>query len=193
MNQNKYAKGFTLVELLVVVLIVGILSAFGASEYSKVVEQTRAAEAVNLLRALYVSEEAHYLANGGYASTLGDLDLTFKGEQKKCVSGNSKTECMGYYNTDEVWEKDWAIGLEGGTNPSISVMRNKGRYAGTGFFMQLDRKSGIQYPLKKFACVESNVGKKYKGKAGTYCENIMDSEYDKNSGSNVRKYAIVWQ
>ena len=193
MNQNKHTKGFTLVELLVVVLIVGILSSFGMTEYRKVVEHTRASEAVGLLRALYVGEEAHYLARGEYASSLDDLDLTFRGEKKTCIAGNSKTECIGYYNTDEVWGKDWAIGLEGGKNPSISVMRIKGPYLGTGFFMQLNRKDGVQYPLKKFACVESNVGTKYKGKADSYCVDIMDSEYYPTQSKNIRKYEIVWQ
>ena len=193
MNQNKHAKGFTLVELLVVVLIVGILASFGVTEYKKVIEHSRASEAVNLLRALYVAEEAHFLARGEYASSLDDLDLSFQGEKKACVAGQSKTPCVGYYNTDEVWNKEWAIGLEGGKNPSISVMRIKGPYQGTGFFMQLNRKDGVQYPLKKFACVESNVGKKYKGKTHSYCVDIMDAEYYPNSGNNVRKYAIVWQ
>ena len=191
MNQHK--QGFTLIELLVVVLIVGIIASFGASEYKKVIEHSRASEAVNLLRALYMGEENYYLARGEYSSSLEDLDITFQGERKTCLPGNSKTQCIGYYNTDEVWGREWAVGLEGGKNPSISVMRIKGPYQGTGFFMQLNRKDGIQYPLKKFACVESNVGKKYKGKAGSYCEDIMDSKYYKNSGNNVRKYEIIWQ
>jgi len=193
MKQNKCAKGFTLIELLVVVLIVGILAAFGASEYKKVIEHSRASEAVNLLRALYVGEEAYLLAHGEYASSLDDLDLSFQGEKKACVAGQSKTPCVGYYNTDEVWNKEWAIGLEGGKNPSISVMRIKGPYMGTGFFMQMDRKDGVQYPLRKFACVENNVGKKYKGKADSYCVDIMDSEFYPTQSKTVRKYAIVWQ
>ena len=186
-------KGFTLVELLVVVLIVGILASFGVTEYRKVIEHSRASEAVNLLRALYVGEESYYLAHWEYASSLDDLDVSFHGERKKCVAGNSKTECLGYYNTDEIWTRDWAVGLEGGKNPSISVMRINGTYAGTGFFMQLDRKDGVQYPLKKFACVESNVGKKYKGKVDSYCVDIMDAEFYPTQSKTVRKYEIVWQ
>lgn len=193
MNRNTHRKGFTLTELLVTVLIVGVIASFAVSEYRKVIEQSRASEAVGLLRALYVGEEGHYLANWEYASSLDDLDINFHGERKSCIAGNNKTECMGYYNTDEIWGRDWAIGLEGGKNPSISVMRLNGRYMGTGFFMQLDRKDGVQYPLRKFACVESNVGKKYKGKADSYCVDIMDAEYYPTQSKNIRKYEIIWQ
>lgn len=50
-------KGFTLVELLAVVLIVAILSGVALPQYRKVVEKARVAEAQSMMRAIYDSSE----------------------------------------------------------------------------------------------------------------------------------------
>ena len=44
-------KGFTLVELAVVIVIIGVLAAFGVPQFLKSVERSKAAEAFNYLSA----------------------------------------------------------------------------------------------------------------------------------------------
>ena len=64
-------KGFTLVELIVVIIIVGILAAVGMTQYTKVVEKGRAAEARMILGTLRSAEIAEYQENGAYQAVSG--------------------------------------------------------------------------------------------------------------------------
>lgn len=70
-------KGFTLVEMLVVVLIIGILAAIAVPQYQKAVKKSQGVEAILNLKTLKRAQEAYYLANGKYTNDLSKLDLTF--------------------------------------------------------------------------------------------------------------------
>lgn len=70
-------KGFTLMELIIVVIIIGILAMIGLPQYFKVTERGKAAEAFTTLGVLrnaqirFASE-----GNGTTAATIGELDVT---------------------------------------------------------------------------------------------------------------------
>ncbi|WP_428075736.1 type IV pilin protein [Candidatus Avelusimicrobium luingense] len=185
------AKGFTLLEILVTILIIGVLASFGVVEYQKAIEHSRASQAIALLRSLYHAEKVHQLQHGTFADSLDQLDFSFQGDPVTCAQNNN-SPCFGYYNTEAIQNGNWSIELEKGKNPSISVGRISGPYAGSGFFMQLERKDGIQYPLEQLACIENNSGKfKYKKKEGSYCVDIMDGEFYSKSGTS-RKYELAF-
>ena len=59
-------QGFTLIELIVVIIIVGILAAVGMTQYTKVVEKGRAGESRVLLGSLRTAEVAEFNENGAY-------------------------------------------------------------------------------------------------------------------------------
>ncbi|MFH1190908.1 MAG: prepilin-type N-terminal cleavage/methylation domain-containing protein [Candidatus Omnitrophota bacterium] len=61
-------KGFTLVELIIVIIIVGILASVGMTQYVKVVEKGRAAEARMILGTLRSAEIAENIETGAYAT-----------------------------------------------------------------------------------------------------------------------------
>jgi prepilin-type N-terminal cleavage/methylation domain-containing protein len=66
-------KGFTLLELIVVIIIVGILATLGFAQYGKTIEKARSTEAKMILGQLRQSEEAYYLENNAYTSDITTL------------------------------------------------------------------------------------------------------------------------
>ena len=67
-------KGFTLIELLVVVLIIGILAAIALPQYTKAVERSRMAEAVQVLGDLATAQSIFYMQHNAFATSLTDLN-----------------------------------------------------------------------------------------------------------------------
>ena len=74
-------KGFTLIEMLVVVLIIGILAAIALPQYELSVEKTRASQALVALRSLKDSMEREKLARGQYPTVIEDIDITVPANQ----------------------------------------------------------------------------------------------------------------
>ena len=65
--------GFTLLELIVVIIILGILATLGFSQYVKMVEKGRTAEAKTVLGQMRSANAAYFQEHGAYATALGDL------------------------------------------------------------------------------------------------------------------------
>ncbi len=71
----KNKKGFTLIEILVVVLIIGILAAIAVPQYQKAVQLSRVKTALPILRSIYDAKEIYYLSHGHYTGDLDELDI----------------------------------------------------------------------------------------------------------------------
>jgi prepilin-type N-terminal cleavage/methylation domain-containing protein len=72
---TKIRKGFTLVELAVVIVIIGVLAAFGVPRFIKSVERSKAAEAFAYLSAIRGAQERFHASNGTYATDVSTLDI----------------------------------------------------------------------------------------------------------------------
>jgi type IV pilus assembly protein PilA len=69
--------GFTLIELMIVVAIIGILAAVAIPAFMRYVAKSKTTEAVQSLRRLYEGSRAYYMDIGTARGTTGALSLQF--------------------------------------------------------------------------------------------------------------------
>jgi len=69
-------KGFTLVELAVVIVIIGVLSAFGVPRFRQAVERSKSGEAFSYLKAVQSAQERYLSRNGRYSTCRYELDIS---------------------------------------------------------------------------------------------------------------------
>lgn len=158
-KQNKNNEGFTLIEMLVAVLIIGILASIALPQYRKSVEKSKASQALTLLQSLYQSAQVYRLATGNWPSDVEQLDIDipadFKGEKWRAWSENS------------VSAKTFGVG----------ITRIQGKYSGTGFSKYTEHSYNI-IPKETNLCFESQKVNKpiFNGTRGSYCEKIFNGK-----------------
>lgn len=79
MNNNK---GFSLVELMVVVAIIGILASIAVPNFQRFQAKTRQSEAKSKLTAIYTSEKAFHAEWNFYYGSLVDIGVQYEGESR---------------------------------------------------------------------------------------------------------------
>ena len=68
-------KAFTLIEILIAVLIIGILAAISISQYQKVILKTKATELIAISKKIRENQKHYYLVNNQYTGNINDLDI----------------------------------------------------------------------------------------------------------------------
>ena len=86
MRGNQQA--FTLIELLVVVLIIGILAAVAVPQYQKSAEKSRVMQIITFGKNIIDAQQAFYLENNRYATSLDELSIDIPG--KTSENGSKK-------------------------------------------------------------------------------------------------------
>ena len=68
--------GFTLIEVLVVVIIVAVLAAVAVPQYQKAVLKSRFSTLLPIAKSVWQGNELYYLENGKYAANVDELDVS---------------------------------------------------------------------------------------------------------------------
>lgn len=76
--QSRRKKGFTLLEVLVVVIILGVLALIAVPTYNKVIKKSRVSDGLNVLDMLAGAQDKYFIQHGMYAQSLSDLNAPFK-------------------------------------------------------------------------------------------------------------------
>lgn len=171
-------KGFSLLELLVVILIIGILAAVMLPQYNRVVEKANAAEALPLLKALWQSEQNYYLLHDIYATKFKDLDVDIP------WTGNVKYRDSSVMR-DTISNDKWSLQIyqEDGYGTALVLGRISGRYKGAGFGIDCS-------PSMKISCKErKDNGIIFEGHEGDYCEKIFKAT-NKTENWQGRSYSM---
>ncbi len=93
--------GFSLVELTIVVVILGILATFAVPRFMSSVEKTKAAEAFTYLAQIESAQGRYSAEHGKYANRVSSLDIEIDNPEHFTVSGVSSSN----------WETKWQMTL----------------------------------------------------------------------------------
>lgn len=83
--------GFTLIELMVVLVVIGILAVIALPRYGATLERSRQAEATSILGAMR-GAQLRYAAenNGAYTAAISALDIEFPDDNGDAITGDGK-------------------------------------------------------------------------------------------------------
>lgn len=73
------SRGFTLLELIVVIIIIGVLATLGFTQYTTVTEKGRTAEAKSVIGLIRKAQLAYKYENGTFAATLTSISVSAPG------------------------------------------------------------------------------------------------------------------
>ncbi len=96
LNIFQSSKGFTLLELLVVVLIIGILAGIALPQYQMAVGKAKFSELKNITKSIAGAMQRYYLTNDKYPQAAKDLDVNFNitsGNESKWFYINNEISC----------------------------------------------------------------------------------------------------
>jgi len=142
---NLDQKGFTLTEVIVVVIIVGVLAAIAIPNYQYVIEKVRAAEGTQILISLLGAQKQYELEEGVFADDYADLDVE--------IPNPSNFDAIGNANINTA-------------DPLATVARTAGAAPGGDYILTIDEDGTIKCTGAATSCSKLGCNK---GAANNEC------------------------
>jgi len=187
------AGGFTLVELLVVVLIIGILAAVALPQYNKAVQKSRNATLKQVVKAIADAEVVYFLANGTYAANFSELDIDLPLTPVATTAGGHAGACRTTtQGTDSIRQgKDYYVTLnstaEQMTSVNVTAYWDTGKYKCAGFGFNVNLSAAT---LGRLHCREMKPTSYYTANPGDFCEKIEHGTQLDIDQENWRFYSL---
>lgn len=125
---KKISKGFTLIEMLVVILIIGILAAIAVPQYKMSVARTKFTTLKSFTKNIVESLQRYYMVNNAYPLKYTELDidfdemtLTYSDSQEFDFSVSGGISCTVWFKNDNLINCSMKIF---GTSMSYYVLRD---------------------------------------------------------------------
>ena len=166
----KNKSGFTLIEMLVVVLIIGILAAVALPQYQKIIAKSKSAQMYEAVSEIAKTAQIFYIVNGSWPSSFDDLDIDYELSDVEDSACGSSSNIGGIKTNGEF---EFLIA----NRPSfsqVSVRLVKGPYKCTGFSMFFRYPSYLNLE-NKLLCYEKGTSdmRGSKNQQGDFCEGVM--------------------
>ena len=94
--KSRYKRGFTLVELLVVVIILGVLAVITVPTYNKLIRKSRVSDGLNVLEMLASAQEKYYVQNETYAGRMAKLNAPLKDRWQDNINNTDKLDTTNF-------------------------------------------------------------------------------------------------
>ncbi len=165
-------KGFTLLELLIVVIIIGILAAIALPQYEKTVTKSKSAQMSEAVSSIAKAAQTFYMLHGSWQDSFEELDIDYaypKNSTSVCLSG-LYGESFQKDNLEFVIHKN-----SSDTNPynHISVRFANGPYKCTGFAFLLNYQNNPDLENRLLCYERLGNTRGSKNQKGDFCTKIM--------------------
>ena len=136
MSKLKQKRGFTLLEIIVVIIIIGVLASLAMPRFFRTVEYSRGMEALTHLSALRSAMERCYLISNSFTpcSSFANLDV----DNPTTLTGTHFTYTLTPPpGTTTFTVTAWRNTLDGGVNTNFILIAQDGGKSGSGAFQNV--------------------------------------------------------
>jgi general secretion pathway protein G len=133
MAQSHKQQGFTIVELLIVIVVIGILAALVITTFTGIQQKGRNTERTTDIKAMHGQIEAYYAQNGKYPTLANMNDSTWRGSNMKGLDPEALKDPKGSAQTlvaaPAANSYAYAVTATGGAYALTATLEGGGTYA----------------------------------------------------------------